>query len=72
MNGCAVSILYFCVILPGALAADAFLGSGGMFSFFGIVFALILFGMRPRVSEDSPASPAAPPDELATLHALVL
>ena len=56
MNGCAVSILYFCVILPGALAADAFLGSGGMFSFFGIVFALILFGMRPRVSEDSPAT----------------
>ena len=71
MNGCAVSILYFCVILPGALAADAFLGSGGMFSFFGIVFALILFGMRPRVAEDSPAPPAAPPDELATLHALV-
>lgn len=64
MNGCAVSVLYFCVILPGALAADVFLGGNGIFSALGIIAALVLYGTRPQAPQ-----PAA--DDISTLRQLV-
>ena len=64
MNGCAVSILYFCVILPGAMAADVFLGGNGIFSALSIIAALVLYGTRPQAPQ-----PAA--DDISTLRQLV-
>ena len=64
MNGCAVSILYFCVILPGALAADVFLGGNGIFSALGIITTLVLYGTRPQAPQ-----PAA--DDISALRQLV-
>ena len=69
MNGCAVSILYFCVILPGALAADVFLGGNGIFSVLGIVVAFILYATRTPSPESPPAPPAS--DDLTSLRQLV-
>ena len=63
MNGCAVSILYFCVILPGAMAADVFLGGNGIFSALSIIAALVLYGTRPQAPQ-----PAA--DDISTLRQL--
>ena len=69
MNGCAVSILYFCVILPGAMAADVFFGGEGIFSVLGIVVAFILYATRTPAAESPPAPPAA--DDLTALRQLV-
>ena len=69
MNGCAVSILYFCVILPGAMAADVFLGGNGIFSVLGIVVAFVLYATRTPSPESPPAPPAS--DDLTSLRQLV-
>ena len=69
MNGCAVSILYFCVILPGAMAADVFFGGEGIFSVLGIVVAFILYATRTPAAESPPAQPAS--DDLTALRQLV-
>jgi len=69
MNGCAVSILYFCVILPGAMAADVFFGGEGIFSVLGIVVAFILYATRTPSPESPPAPPAS--DDLTSLRQLV-
>ena len=69
MSGCAVSILYFCVILPGAMAADVFLGGNGIFSALGIIAALVLYGTRTPSPESPPAPPAS--DDLTSLRQLV-
>ena len=69
MNGCAVSILYFCVILPGTMVADVFLGGNGIFSVLGIVVAFILYATRTPSPESPPAPPAS--DDLTSLRQLV-
>ena len=69
MNGCAVSILYFCVILPGTMVADVFLGGNGIFSVLGIVVAFILYATRTPSPESPPAPPAS--DDLISLRQLV-
>lgn len=69
MSGCAVSILYFCVILPGTMVADVFLGGNGIFSVLGIVVAFILYATRTPSPESPPAPPAS--DDLTSLRQLV-
>ena len=69
MNGCAVSILYFFVILPGTMVADVFLGGNGIFSVLGIVVAFILYATRTPSPESPPAPPAS--DDLTSLRQLV-
>ena len=69
MNGCAVSILYFCVILPGTMVADVFLGGNGIFSVLGIVVAFVLYATRTPSPESPPAPPAS--DDLTSLRQLV-
>ena len=71
MNGCAISVLYFCVILPAALFADIVLGGSGIFSILGIVGTLVIYGSQ-RESGETPA-PRAPTatDDITTLRQLV-
>ncbi|WP_314259483.1 DUF2339 domain-containing protein [Cardiobacterium hominis] len=69
MNGCAVSILYFFVILPGTMVADVFLGGNGIFSVLGIVVAFVLYATRTPSPESPPAPPAS--DDLTSLRQLV-
>ena len=55
MNGCAISALYICVILPAGLFADIVLGGSGIFSALGIIGTLVMYGSQRDSGETQPA-----------------
>ena len=71
MNGCAISALYICVILPAGLFADIVLGGSGIFSILGIIGTLVMYGSQRDSGETPPPRAPAATDDITTLRQLV-